>query len=150
MHRPCRLWTTAVRALALVAFLLVGHDLMMTSPAAAHETGVNDQHIHADEPSMPTMTMDSFDVPTGAEAIEDDPLADHPAPTHEDSDCGVIRNAAMPGSQTLASPDIAHDGSAYLADVAADSPLATQITFHARAPTVSPRTRQAMLQIFRV
>ena len=141
-------WTMAVRALAIVAFLLVGHDVLMTSPAAAHELSPSSDHVHADASSM--MTMGSPDAAMVDDATGDDLLAEHPDPMHEDSDCGVVRDASMPADQSVSPPDAAQAGVACTLDPATDGPAAAKITSDALAPTQDPRTKRALLQIFRV
>lgn len=138
-------WWLAIRTLVVAACLLVAHDAMMTS-ASAHGTNAIGGHDHAVvDPSMVIMTMGSF-----VDSMGEVTILHHPAPMHEGSDCGVIREASMPASQSLTAPDVVQDGATYPPDVAADSSVATKISSNARAPTISPRTRQALLQIFRV
>lgn len=149
--RPGRFWTMAVRALAVVAFLLVGHDLLMTSPAGAHQTGVSDPHVHTDDPSMTTTASDSTDAPKSGDPIgRVDQFTRDPDPMQKDSDCGVTREASMPAGQTVSLPGVDQDAVARIPDIAAVISGPSQVRPDARAPTIDARTQRARLQIFRM
>lgn len=149
VKRPGAIWTLSVRALVAVALLLIGHDAMMTSPAAAH--GNQFEGHYAITPmsamSMPTDVSDHLE-PASAH-VASGPI-DDPTPDPDEGDCGVLREAALPGLQEPALPDANH-----LPDIVVpishvltlDSPVARPV---ARAPTLDPQKRRALLQIYRV
>ncbi len=139
----------AVRAVLVAALLLIGHDVMMTSLAAAHGNQFEGHYATA---PMSTMSM-----PTGGSdylepASAHDPTGsiDDPAPDPDDGDCGVLREAALPVVQLPALPDASELPIIVIPLTTVLSTAARVIHPVARAPTLDPQRRRALLQIYRV
>ena len=139
----------AVRLLAVVAFLLIGHDVAMANPAAAHG--------HQFEGHYATTPMSSMSMPTGGSAHRESASAhdstgpnDDPAPDPVSGDCGVLRQAALPDVQLPAPPDASEFPIIVVPHTAVLSTAARVVHPVARAPTLDAQRRRALLQIYRM
>ena len=147
--RPAPAWTTAVRLLAVVAFLLIGHDVVMVNPAAAHG--------HQFEGHSATEPMSSMSLPTGgsehlgpAFAGDSSGSIEDPAHAPDNGDCGVLRQVALPAVQVPAPPGVSDFPIIAVPHTASLSTAAREVHPIARAPTLDPQRRRALLQIYRM
>ncbi len=139
----------AVRLLAVVAFLLIGHDVVMANPAAAHG--------HQFEGHYATAPMFGMSLPSGgsdhlglASTGDSTGPIDDPAPDPVSGDCGVLRQAALPPVQSPVPPDASGFPIIVVPLTAVLSTAARVSHPVARAPTLDPQRRRALLQIYRV